>query len=106
MKRFAWVCLLALPVLAIGDQEAKAWFKFGLGGSFNTGLEWGGLGNFSLSCQNSCCPPCYAPVHVPPAATPAKPEAYQPNLIPRRVQPVGYGMPEFVPAGYWFGDDE
>ncbi len=98
MRKFALVCLLALPVAALSQQEAKAWCKFGCGASFNLCFESGGTHLSYTSEQPPCCnwqpPACYgyaggftgygyavaptpvAPAAVVPAAWYAQP-AYQ-----------------------------
>lgn len=102
MKRILIPGLLALCLAAGSQQHASAWFKFGLGGSFNTGLAWGGH-SFSLRCQEQPCP-CYVPA-PPPAGKPdaGKPEgakseaSIRPSVyyVNPAVQSVGYAIPAF-----------
>jgi hypothetical protein len=42
MKKFTFATLAALALVAVAEQQAKAWFNATLGGSFNTSLSWGG----------------------------------------------------------------
>src|ERR1051326_3157070 len=42
MKRFALATLAALAAVVASEQQAKAWFNFGVGGGFNTNISWGG----------------------------------------------------------------
>jgi hypothetical protein len=50
MKRFFLATLVALALAAISEQKAQAWFNFGIGGSANTNISWGGL---NVSCHES-----------------------------------------------------
>ena len=43
MKKFAFATLTALAAVVATQEQAKAWFNFGLGASFNTNISWGGL---------------------------------------------------------------
>jgi hypothetical protein len=124
MNRFALVCLLCAPVLALSQQEAKAWCKFGMGGSFNICFESGGK-HLSYTSENPpCCDTCPAPgcygyaggvnnfgyavapapvAPAPTAATPVVPAAWyyaQPAYAPAYYSPAAaYG---YYPA-YWYG---
>jgi hypothetical protein len=42
MKRFAFATLAALAAVVASEQQAKAWFNFGLGSSTNLSVSWGG----------------------------------------------------------------
>jgi hypothetical protein len=44
MKKFAFACLLALPLTAASQQKASAWCEFHIGGSFNLGFTCSGCG--------------------------------------------------------------
>lgn len=102
MKKFACVCLLALPLLALDHQQASAWFRFNLGGSFNTSLEGNCLGgkNLSINCQSA---PCYPGCGYPMPYAPAPGAAPAPRPVePPKVKPASH----FVPASYWFQDEE
>src|SRR5690242_10666823 len=42
MKRFAFATLAALAAVVASQQQAKAWFNFSVGSSYNVNLSWGG----------------------------------------------------------------
>jgi hypothetical protein len=42
MKRFALAVLAALAAVVASEQQAKAWFNFGIGSSTNMNVSWGG----------------------------------------------------------------
>lgn len=121
MKKFALVCLLALPVVALSQQEAAAWTKFRLGFSFNTSYESGGK---KLSWVSDQPPPGYfcpqmfygynAQGHamntnqpMPAAADATTPAKVQPTVYPANwyyqsyYQPVNY---YYQAPSYWYGN--
>ena len=120
MKKFALVCLLALPLVALSQQEAAAWTKFRLGFSFNTSYESGGKKLMWLSdqppppvCAAPVVPHGYAPGHsqnttpsMPAAADATPPASVQPTAYsaswyyPSYYQPVSY---YYQAPSYWYG---
>ena len=42
MKRFALATFAALALTAVSQEQAKAWFNIGAGGSGNANISWGG----------------------------------------------------------------
>jgi hypothetical protein len=127
MKKFALICLLALPLAAYPQQEASAWCSFNIGGSCSFNMSFSkGCGGFNFSAPPSYPPSCMgcagsgydqawsggmnydsayaaAPEAAPTAAAPAKTLAtqYQPDYnAASGYLPVGYYYPS---AGYSYG---
>lgn len=103
MKKMILTGLVAMALAAVSGHYASAWFKFGLGGSFNTGMAWGGH-NLSFNCQSAeCCYPMMAPAEKVPAPKPDGKPAGKPETSVRPAvwqqapayQPIGYTMPSY-----------
>ena len=55
MKKFALVCLLALPLTALSQQTASAWFNLKVGAAVGLGVSFGGWEKPFSHC--GYCPP-------------------------------------------------
>ena len=55
MKRFALSTLAALAAVVASEQQAKAWFNFGVGSSTSANISWGGRhsGHFALRVKDA-----------------------------------------------------
>jgi len=119
MKKFALMCLLALPVVALSQQQAAAWTKFRLGFSFNVGYE--AAGHKLLWYSEQPPPPVYPGHHPPPPPVPFGQNAKQPMPAaadatpPATVQPTVYSASWYYQSyyqptsyyqapSYWYGN--
>ena len=113
MRRFVFAALLALPALALSQQEAKAWCKFNVGCSFNISYASGGK-HFCCSSENPPCYDCPAPCGYGfggygYAAAPAPAAPYAAGYAPQQVVPAAWYGGSYGSAGYgyypayWYG---
>jgi hypothetical protein len=113
MKRFALVCLLSLPLVGLSHQEAKAWCKFCVGGSFNLSFQSGGKqfcwtsDSMPYDCGAPACPGygyAYGYAAPAPAAAPAPvvPAAWYPDYYGSAYN-YGYGYGYGYYPAYWYG---
>src|SRR5947209_7811332 len=56
MKRIVLAGAAAVALMALSQQQASAWCKFGIGGSFNLHFSSGGKSFTYNSEQPPCCP--------------------------------------------------
>jgi hypothetical protein len=130
MRKFMIIGLLAVPLVALTEQRASAWVKFG----FSVNLLCGGK-KFCFdggqppctSCCNCSAPSCCAPVpyHHPhpghPGFRPPLPAPVPGNAVPApsAVQPTGHwhgvgyqpasyysntGYSNYQVPSYWYGN--
>jgi hypothetical protein len=73
MKKFLLAGLVAVSLVALSQQYAAAWCKFGMGASFNVTYQSAGK-HLSWSSEQAPAPPCCDPGHgqygyMPPGFT-------------------------------------
>jgi hypothetical protein len=122
MKRIVLAGAAAVALMALSHQQASAWCKFGIGGSFNLHFSSGGKTLTYNSEQPPCCPDTgcgaagtaaygqYNPyaayaAQTPAAAQPQMPQAHSAlSAYYGDYQTVGYyqGI-GYVPGTYYYG---
>ncbi len=127
MKKFAIASLTAIALAVVSHEEAKAWFNFSAGGSFNTNISWGGRNvchreaepwpnTYGIPAFNNYGPAAGVPAYpvggcgmtsygqgyqqLPPPAPKGGSGSGAPTSYNNLPQPMGYG---FGAMGYGYG---